>query len=321
MRQYRIHTVAQLTGLSPALIRAWESRYGMVKPERTPAGYRLYSESDVALLKAAQQLVQRGMAPREIARMPRESLPALSSEAAVEPAAAPSAAPVPLPLPSLPEPATRPQPLSFAERIDQLVKAFEDFDTRRVDELLATPLLSLPPLVACRELLAPLLRELGDRWHRGDLSVAAEHFGTSLVRGKLKALLASVRSHTTAAGKHRVLCACPRGEEHEVGLLLFALDAASQGWEPIYLGANLPAGELGKAVKKTRPSLVAVSVVQRRSPEDLLTLLQQIRRAIGKSCPLLVGGGAITGMTEVVRAAGAVLLPESGRLDDVISAH
>lgn len=312
MRQYRIHTVAQLTGLSPALIRAWESRYGMVNPERTPSGYRLYSESDVERLQAAQQLVMRGMAPREIARIPRDSLTSLAGGAAAEVVPAP---------PPTQVVSSRPQPQSFAERIDQLVAAFADFDTRRVDELLAGPLLSLSPLVACRELLAPLLREVGERWHRGELSVASEHFGTSLIRGKLKALLSAVRSHGTAVSKRRVVCACPHGEEHEVGLLLFAVDAASQGWEPIYLGANLPPIELGKAVKKTQPDLVAVSVIQRRSPEELMNLLRQIRRAIGKSYPLLVGGGAITGMTEVVRAASGVLLPESGRLDDVLSAH
>ena len=74
MSKYRIHTVAQMTGLSAALIRAWESRYSLVVPARTPAGYRLYSDEDVAILNGAQRLLRRGMAPMQVAKLTPEEI-------------------------------------------------------------------------------------------------------------------------------------------------------------------------------------------------------------------------------------------------------
>ena len=74
MSKYRIQSVAQLTGLSSALIRAWEARYRQVQPGRTPAGYRLYSDGDIAILRGAQSLVRQGMAPMQIAQLPREQI-------------------------------------------------------------------------------------------------------------------------------------------------------------------------------------------------------------------------------------------------------
>jgi DNA-binding transcriptional MerR regulator len=63
----RIGELADRTGLTPALLRAWERRYGVLQPVRTPAGYRLYSEADEARIRSMQQLLASGVAPREAA--------------------------------------------------------------------------------------------------------------------------------------------------------------------------------------------------------------------------------------------------------------
>src|SRR3569832_880986 len=104
--KYRIRTVAQMTGLSPALIRAWEARYGLVEPERTPSGYRVYSDEDVRMLQGAQRLVQQGISPMQVARLPRVML---SEEGTAMPSPAP---PVPVPV------SEGQSPLVFAELID-----------------------------------------------------------------------------------------------------------------------------------------------------------------------------------------------------------
>lgn len=320
MSKYRIQTVSQITGLAPALIRAWEARYSLVSPVRTASGYRLYSEDDVAVLQGAQRLVKGGMAPMEVARLPRRELLGLGDSERPAPPAEQAR-------PREPErprdhdqraPVAehrRPPPQDFSERIDQLIEAFKDFDNQRVEQLLGQPLAMLPPVGMCRELLLPLLREVGDRWHRGELTVAAEHFGSRLIKGKLKALLETLRS---PYAERRVLCACPPGEQHDLGLLMFALVAAEQRWDPIYLGADLPIGDLADAVERARPDLIALSVVQRWDAGELSRFLHQVRAAVGKKRKILVGGGGISGHSDVVRAAGCLLLPESGRLDDLL---
>jgi DNA-binding transcriptional MerR regulator len=70
---FPIRVVAQLTGINPVTIRAWERRYGLVRPSRTPGGHRLYSQVDVERLRAAARLVSRGVSISGASRMLHES--------------------------------------------------------------------------------------------------------------------------------------------------------------------------------------------------------------------------------------------------------
>ena len=238
-----------MTGLSPALIRAWESRYSLVVPARTPAGYRLYSDDDVAILNGAQRLLRLGMAPMQVAKLTPEEIRGERGERGKDKDK--DAAPGPFLIKEDAEPPLAESPAlssSYSERIARLIDAFATFDRRLAEELLSAPLAMLPLATACEKLLVPLLREVGDRWHRGELSVAAEHFGSSFIRKKLSTLLDTRR---TGAADKRVCCACPPGELHELGLLMFTLTAAAQGWEPIYLGPDLPVADLAAATART----------------------------------------------------------------------
>ena len=284
--------------MSPALIRAWEARYRLVVPERTAAGYRLYSDEDVELLVGAQRLVQRGISPMEVAQLPRENLREAAGVAVHEP---------PAPTSGL---------TSYGEHIERLVRAFALFNQQEAEQLLSRPLSMLPPLEACRQILVPLMRELGDRWHRGEISVAVEHFGTSLIRAKLVMLLETMRHRSS---NKVVLCACPPGDLHEGGLLMFAIEAVEQGWQPVYLGPDLPIAALAAAVRQAAPLLVALSVGLRREPQEVQRLLSSVHEAIAGRCPILLGGSGLAGQEEIAVRAGCHLLPASGKLDELLS--
>ncbi|MFY0563924.1 MerR family transcriptional regulator [Archangium lansingense] len=75
-RTYRIHVAAELSGVRVELIRAWERRYGVLTPRRTPSGYRVYTDRDVALLRRLKQLTEEGVSISEAATM----LPQLQAE-------------------------------------------------------------------------------------------------------------------------------------------------------------------------------------------------------------------------------------------------
>jgi methanogenic corrinoid protein MtbC1 len=297
--KYRIRTVSQMTGLSPALIRAWEARYRLVVPERTAAGYRLYSDEDVTLLVGAQRLVQRGIAPMEVAQLPRVNLREAAGAAVHEP------------------PAPLTESASYGEHVERLVAAFSRFNQTEAESLLSRPLSMLPPLEACRQILVPLMRELGDRWHRGEISVAVEHFGTSLVRSKLVMLLETMRHRSS---NKTVLCACPPGDQHEGGLLMFAIEAVEQGWQPIYLGPDLPIAALAATVRQAAPLLVALSVILRRETNELQRLLGSLHEAIDGRCPVLLGGSGTVGHEDLIVRSGCCMMPPSGKLDDLLSA-
>ena len=61
MKGLAIKDVAERTGIAAGTIRMWEQRYGFPEPERTTAGYRLYSEDDVEALRRVLALRERGL--------------------------------------------------------------------------------------------------------------------------------------------------------------------------------------------------------------------------------------------------------------------
>ncbi|GAB6068886.1 MerR family transcriptional regulator [Methylothermus subterraneus] len=58
---YPIREVAERTGVNPVTLRAWERRYGLLKPERTPKGHRLYSEQDIELIRKVVEMLEAGV--------------------------------------------------------------------------------------------------------------------------------------------------------------------------------------------------------------------------------------------------------------------
>jgi DNA-binding transcriptional MerR regulator/quercetin dioxygenase-like cupin family protein len=55
----RISDVAKITGVSPSILRSWE-HIGLISPARTSSRYRLYTQSDIRLLKRAQFMRRAG---------------------------------------------------------------------------------------------------------------------------------------------------------------------------------------------------------------------------------------------------------------------
>lgn len=66
--RFRINRVAETTGIPEATLRAWERRYQVPKPARTPSGYRLYSQQDVAQVRRMRELCEKGLAPGDAAK-------------------------------------------------------------------------------------------------------------------------------------------------------------------------------------------------------------------------------------------------------------
>jgi MerR family transcriptional regulator, light-induced transcriptional regulator len=279
---YRIHVVAQRVGLSEALIRAWERRYKLLKPQRTPGGYRAYSEADVALLQRVKEFTAQGISIGEAARLApqiRKDL-ARGSEAA---------APV----------AVDGAPLERWR--DELLSCASAFDQARVDAVLDEALATLPPLLVFDRVLVPVLVEVGERWHRGELSVAEEHLVSQAIRNRLLAVLAA----RTRRGAQHVICACLPGEDHEVGLLGAALRFREAGFRVTWLGARTPADDLGRAVAKSRPSLVALAAHLNEGVRGLRASLGGVLKTLPRGVPVVVGGAAARQHQSLVAELGA----------------
>jgi DNA-binding transcriptional MerR regulator len=266
----RIGELSKRTGASPELLRAWERRYGLLRPTRSSGGLRLYDSADVDRVRLMQRHLAEGLAAAEAA--------AAALRAAVgEDAAAPA--------------------LSSAALRDQLTDALDGFDEPRaqaiLDRLLAVT--TLETLIS--DVVLPYLRELGARWERGDASVAQEHFATVVLRGRL---LGIARGWGVGIGPAAVL-ACLPGEQHDLGLIAFGLALRARGWRIVYLGPDTPIETVEDACRRLEPSLVVVSSV---TGEHVRPVLEQLRGIAGR-WRLALGGGAASG---VAGSEGMLLL-------------
>ena len=252
----RIGELARRTGTSPELLRAWEQRYGLLRPSRSAGGFRLYSDDDMARILRTKQLISSGLSAAEAARQ------AISGGTTTE-----GATPVV-------------EGLADALR-DALDRFDEDGANRALDRLIAA--ISLEAVM--REVLLPYLRILGDRWASGEVSVALEHFASALLRGRLLGL---ARGWGTGSGPTLVL-ACPPGEEHDLGLIMFGIAASRRGWRITYLGQNTPFSTIEPTIVAVGPEFVVFALAEGTS----LGPHARAIRALAKRVPVAVGGAGI----------------------------
>lgn len=256
---FRINVAAQMSGVSETLLRAWERRYGVPRPARTPSGYRRYARSQIELLRRLRILTESGVSIKEAV----ELVPQIEREL--------SADPTPIEL--------GPGPEGF---VDGVLQAAGRFDQDSIEGALGRAASVRSPVDFFEQFVAPLMREVGDRWHARRVSIAEEHLITHAVREKLNSLLASAPRR---ANRH-VICACLPSEDHDIGLLGAALRFRHAGWKVTFLGARTPARQLAAACRKLKPDLVAVSAV--RSVRGLSAIV----KALPEGTKIVVGGAA-----------------------------
>ena len=204
---YRIGELSRRVGVSPELLRAWESRYRLLRPQRSPGGFRLYGERDELRVRRMRELVGSGVAAAEAARSVLREERTIGRATAV--------------------------PVGLADRLDGALLAFDEAGAQAaLDRLFTTVQLE----TALSEVLLPELKRIGTGWVGGDVTVAQEHFASNLIRARLLGL---ARGWDEGRGPRAIL-ACLPGEQHDIGLIAFGLVLRRQGWRIVYLGQDAP---------------------------------------------------------------------------------
>jgi DNA-binding transcriptional MerR regulator/methylmalonyl-CoA mutase cobalamin-binding subunit len=274
-----IRTVCALTGLNPITLRAWERRYGLIKPHRTGSGHRVYSDDDVERIRKVLALTREGVAIGQV----KEALD-------VQPSAA------------SPTPDKGPWP-GYRRRLAGAIAAFDEGALEAIyNEALALHSVN----TVDRMLLVPMLAELGTRWTRVTAGVAEEHFFSAYLRNKIGARFHHRRAHEAGP---KILMACGPGELHEIGLLLFALAAHDAGFRVVLLGANVPFRETAATAHRTRCDAVVISNTLDRGAAEFYSELSSLVKSIKR--PVFVGGHIASLRGKEIEAAGAVPLATS----------
>lgn len=293
------------TGLTADLLRAWERRYEAVVPLRSPGGQRLYSEGDIRRLQVLRELTEAGHGIGQVARLPDAELRALLDGAPEEAPRGRVAEPVRESLDGL-----RRLALASVLALDD-----EGFET-----LLRRVARSEGSIVAIEEIVVPVMREVGERWHRRELSPAHEHMATAVVERTLHWLLDTPR---VAADAPRIAVATTQGERHELGIQIVAVVAAAEGWRVITLGADLPAAAIVSAASTTGARVLALSYVSGQAAREALPDLAMIRSSLPPGTVVLVGGAGALALSDEMTAAGCVVVERlaglRGQLADLSS--
>jgi DNA-binding transcriptional MerR regulator len=265
----RIGELGRRVGVSEHVLRAWERRYGLLRPERSPGGYRLYSAADERRIRRMQAYLTAGLSAAEAAQA------ALSEERAGPPQGRGG----PAADGGVADPAH--------DLADCLGRLDEPGAQAALDRLFA----GYTTEAVLRDTLLPYLHDLGDRWERGQATIADEHFASNLLRGRLAGL---ARGWGHGHGPCAIL-ACPPGEQHDLGLLMFGIVLHRCGWRVEYLGASTPIAELARTARQAHADIVVLAAASENHFDghtgDLARLARQVPLA-------LAGAGAAQALAD-----------------------
>lgn len=281
----RIGELARRTGASPELLRAWERRYGLLRPTRSQGGFRLYTAADEERIRRMKEYLARGVAAAEAARLAVGAEPPEPDAETTTPAVL-----------AAETTAAAPPPLQAATR--ELTGALDRFDEEQAHAVLDRLLAAYRIETILRDLLVPYLHDLGERWARGEVSIAQEHFASNLLRGRLLGL---ARGWGQGHGPTAVL-ACLPSEQHDLGLIAFGITLYRRGWRIIYLGPDTPIATIRQAAESIAPDLV---VLAGTVPEPFAAHSDAIAD-LARHTTLALGGAGAT--EELAARTGARLL-------------
>jgi methanogenic corrinoid protein MtbC1 len=255
--RYNTKAVAQETGVPADTFRAWERRYGVPRPQRTDGGHRLYSERDIATIRWLRDRTAEGLTiSQAIALMTdgaESNLAWLNTAVDTEP--------------------------HTWERLNsRLLAGLVAFDATRAEQILGEAFALYPLEDVFLYLVQPVMVEVGDLWHAGKLTVAAEHFATQFIRRKLSSLF---NTYNVSDGRGRVIVACAPSEQHDLGVLMLSVFLVRHGWQVIYLGPQVPLRDLLETVRQLQPDMVAMAA----STTETATQVLEAGKAILASSP------------------------------------
>jgi len=243
---YNLKVVLKETGLPADTLRAWERRYGLPIPQRTPGGHRLYSERDIHTIKWLMGRQAEGLSISRAVDLWNEQIASGTD---------PLAGLAPSTLTTL---QTTPAIYMPAETtLDTLrahwVAACMNFNETNAEQTLNQAFSMFPVEAVCVEVLQKGMSEIGGMWYENRASVQQEHFASGLAMRRLDALLIA---SPAPSRPFTVLVGCPANEWHTFTPLMLALFLRRRGVNVIYLGANVPVERFGETVHAVRANLV-----------------------------------------------------------------
>lgn len=273
---FGMNAVCKRTGLTSHAIRAWEKRYSTVTPIRSDTNRRLYNEDHVKRLKNLKLLTDNGHNIGQIANLDDSELDSLVGSLQLQ----------------------EPSKSSFfnkntliQEHLNRSIESIMEYDSIKLQSILDKVNTELGSNGLINDYLIPLMENIGELWRKGTIRTAHEHTATQVVRTFIGSVLSNIATHVhkNAPG---IIVTTPTGHIHELGAMIAALTAATEGWNVCYPGPNLPSEEIAGAAASKGSRAVAISLIYPNFDTKVLEELQKLSDLLSSDVYMLIGGRA-----------------------------
>ncbi|PMC39450.1 MerR family transcriptional regulator [Bacillus sp. UMB0899] len=251
--KYNIKAASKMLGIQAGTLRAWERRYNMIAPVRNESGHRLYTDEHIKILKWLISKVNNGFSISQAVNLLETNQVSIKGNDEITE-----------------EGVSVDRSLNL---MDELLHALLKFDENKAYELLnkAFSIYSVDKVVI--DILGTLLVKIGDKWEKGQITSAHEHFASSFLRSRIGMIL-----HTLPVDGFlpKVIAVCGPDESHELGLLIFTLFLRRKGFEVIYLGGSIAEGDIDIVLQEVKPEFLFLSCTLVRNLKKSLELVDQL---------------------------------------------
>ena len=269
MSLHGIKVVVNQTGLSAHVLRVWEKRYSAVQPQRTDTNRRMYTDGDIKRLQLLVKLTHAGYSIGQIAHLQEPELQGMEASTGKVTHIGAS---------------KKQNPPDY---VPLCIEAIQAMDQQKLEAIFDEAIIELGYSGLIEQVVIPMIQRVGTDWHEGLLTTADEHAATSFIKDYLTQ---RVQSYSPEPNAPTILITTPAGQMHELGAFLASCIARKIGWNVLYLGTSLPADAIAGAAKRSNAAAILLSIVYPIDDKQIPEELRRLRKQIGDSLPILVGG-------------------------------
>ncbi|MGK0188110.1 MAG: DNA-binding transcriptional MerR regulator/methylmalonyl-CoA mutase cobalamin-binding subunit [Verrucomicrobiales bacterium] len=296
--------VAQRTGLSPHVVRAWEKRYRAVEPNRSGTNRRLYSEADIDRLTLLYGLTQVGHSIGQIADLKTAQLQQLSNQTASRESGL-------LHVLNAGKPTEVDGTPDIEQHLEAALDACRRMDQGDLEAVLDSAVVQLGYSGLVERLAGPLITTIGEAWHDGTMTAAQEHAATATIRSHIER---HVRIYSASDGAPTIVITTPAGQVHELGAVLATAVAKKVGWNVVFLGPSLPAAEIVSAVRQSGATALALSISFPADDNALPSELHLLRKLAGDGLTIIAGGRCAPAYANALEESNIAHIPDLSSL-------
>jgi len=175
----------------------------------------------------------------------------------------------------------------YAQTIKATLTAISNFDQQSLEKIFDAVVKKSGYSALIEKVLIPLIHNVGNLWHDGEMTTAEEHAATSFIKDYL---CVSARSFSASSNAPKLLITTPHGQLHELGAVIAASQARKLGWQVIYLGTSLPPDEIAGAAEKLGARAIILSIIYPLDDPQINTHLRKLHSQLDCRIPIIVGG-------------------------------